>query len=246
MSSSPVGKEVTAPLAKATENEEGLSVSQTSYTVSEQVYCDTTDEQHRHIEISYPELSDDIDQDIIIVNEAIKKEAFNYQLNEEGLTFLQQYSISRLSKEELSVVFQATPYVRGAAHPMDICHAITIDLVSGEKQNLGDFFESYDELKECVVNGHYTTKGSLCIYDKGDLWDQLQIFYTYTAIETHENDFFLAADGNVCLIISGLGHGAGDYSIIELEGQRRQRDGSSVLTKSQKGDDIPPNSEMTK
>jgi len=83
----------------------------------------------------------------------------------------------------------------------------------------------YNKLEAYILNGSYAVKGSLSVYEKDSLWDQIRIMYACVDIDTHLNDFFMNSNGDICLIISGLDHGAGDYSIIQM-----QRDAAGKVT----------------
>lgn len=185
-----------------------------------QIYTDECDEESRFVEIFYPQLIMSENRLIGTINSAIKDGALNQYESHwvlSGLTLKQDYSITLLTGKEISVVFKATPYVLGAAHPVDICHAITVDLLSGSVQNLSNIIATYDDIQECIYNGLYDVQGSLSIYTSEGLWLQIERMYACVDLEEHYNDFYLESDGSLCIIISGLGHGAGDYSIIHLQ-----------------------------
>lgn len=194
-----------------------------SYIVSDNTYT-FSEIENTNVVISYPQVSlnpfeNSSNDTAKQINSILLDTALNNYEDTWGIDNLSidgRYSIVMLSSQTLCVVFQRSAYKLDLPHPTDECFAVTIDLTKGENFNLSNFITSYDDISPYIIEGNYKVLyGSLKVYEPTEVWQVINEKYCNEPLENHVNDFYLS-NNDLCLIISDLTHGGGDFSVISI------------------------------
>ena len=172
-----------------------------------------------NIKIRYPQISENGNIMIKKINKLIKEAAINKYYehwNTEGLTVDQTYNVEKNENDFLSIVFITYAYVAKTAHPNFICHAVTVNLKTGEQCKLSDFVESFEYLEDKITDGKYEIlTGGLKMFasDSDAILGYVRSDIKRVPMEQNTKKFYITDEGEICIIIDML-HAAGDYSIV--------------------------------
>ena len=173
--------------------------------------------ENLNVKIWYPQI---VNNEIIAtekINELIKKAAigdYSEQWNLEGLTLDQKYQIEKYDDELLSIVFYRYSYVAGTAHPLETCHAVTLNLITTEEFALSDFAKTYEYLEDKVAEGKYEVLyGGLKTFTIEEILHFVHINIENVPMEQNLSKFYIAKNGGVCIIFD-LPKAGGNYSVL--------------------------------
>jgi hypothetical protein len=189
-----------------------------------------------NIKIQYPQikgLEDDTKEKAI--NDLIKNDFLKNEVEEptktygEGtLTMNLNYQVALSTQDLLSVVYTGNSEVEDAAFPTNEIYTITIDLKSVAKLKLSDFTVIDTKLAQKIKQSTAVTNDSVKNdgMDKNALITAIQDTDDQTLIkglkeEWAYNTFYVTPNSLVVSIDAG--HAIGDYALIELPGQYRNK-----------------------
>lgn len=189
-----------------------------------------------NIEIQYPQikgLGDNSKEKTI--NELIKSDLLKNEVEEpidtygDGtLTMNLNYQVTMNTPELLSIVYTGNSKVEGAAFPTNEIYAITIDLKNAAKLKLSDFTVIDTKLAEKIKQSTAVTNDAVKNdgMDKNALITAIQNTDNQTLIkglkeEWAYNTFYVTPNSLVVSI--DVGHVIGDYALIELPGQYKNK-----------------------
>ncbi len=171
------------------------------------------------LEIEYPTIVGDSDT-YKAVNELIEQCARNatdidYDDDLESVDISCEYEVVYFTDQYISVKFDILFSPMVAAHPTSICYGVTIDIEQAKVLTLADMGLTVEQLKKRAQDGLYKViYGGLEIASEEEKLKYIGYVLDDTQ-SNYEGVFYRDAD-KIYMIVDGIGHGAGDYSILEF------------------------------
>jgi hypothetical protein len=139
-----------------------------------------------------------------------------------------KYRVTCRTEQIFCAVYTGTGYIEGGMHPNYICHAVTIDLNSGNRLYLTNFTEIDDTFVQQIKRSGTVTNVATEGADDGqlsqirenlmvELQNQNDRDMVWTLKNSSDSNFCVTEDAlTVCV---GVSHAAGDYVLVELPGE---------------------------
>ncbi|MEE1314656.1 MAG: hypothetical protein UHS49_02685 [Faecalimonas sp.] len=193
----------------------GCSKVKESYNVVAEEY--TWAEEDMDIEVSYPQIKSGT-FNVDVVNQMIKDVAVKgynepYEFERIGLTVSVDYEIIYQTENIFSVMFQGVANVKGAAHPTNLCYAVTVDLKEQTVLGMNSFWnEQKDIFRQIEEGGYAVVQGGMQTFSKDKISEKVAEVY-----ERQLTDNIYIDEEAVYLIVTDLPYAMGSYSVLRFE-----------------------------
>ena len=184
--------------------------------VNEKQYVDQTDAYSKRLK--YPKFVGDYQY--VKINDLILDTILDlsvYDINNYSdksfVNFTGEYKVIRMKDGIVSIKYQASANVKGAAHPTESCFGITINLETGELVKLEEEL-SFEELMSKIQNLEYVVDyGTLEMMTAEQIQKEVEEVIIATEYDTYTNNFYMGV-GSLYLIVDGIV--GSDYGIITI------------------------------
>lgn len=180
--------------------------------ISKQTYTFT--DNNCDIRISYPKIEQaeykTTNNELYTISTSQWMEANG--LEKKNLDAVVEYDVTTFNEHIISVKFTGYYMVKGAAHPVDICFASSIDLEHQKPLEIFDFI-SYESAFQCVQDGNVVIEyGGLKALSFEE--QSSRIGNVLMEKDSHNMMQIYIEKENLYFIVGNLSHALGDYSIV--------------------------------
>ena len=139
-----------------------------------------------------------------------------YYENQDKLNMNIKYKIKRKNKKIISVVFEGTGYVEGAAYANNHLYSVNVDLKNESLLKLSDFVDINEELAEKIKNGTVSDeqKEAFNALTSQDILNKLSAYDEVDSFNPDQSYSYLTDDS--LGIILPVEHALGDYIQVEI------------------------------
>lgn len=139
-----------------------------------------------------------------------------YYDSQDKLNMNIKYKIKRKNKKIISVVFEGTGYVEGAAYANNHLYSVNVDLKNESLLKLSDFIDINEELAEKIKNGTVSDeqKEAFNTLTSQDILNKLSVSDEVDNFKSDQSYSYLTEDS--LGIILPVEHALGDYIQVEI------------------------------
>lgn len=139
-----------------------------------------------------------------------------YYDSQDKLNMNIKYKIKRKNKKIISVVFEGTGYVEGAAYANNHLYSVNVDLKNESLLKLSDFVDINEELAEKIKNGTVSDeqKEAFNALTSQDILNKLSAYDEVDSFNPDQSYSYLTDDS--LGIILPVEHALGDYIQVEI------------------------------
>ena len=139
-----------------------------------------------------------------------------YYDSQDKLNMNIKYKIKRKNKKIISVVFEGTGYVEGAAYANNHLYSVNVDLKNESLLKLSDFVDINEELAEKIKNGTVSDeqKEAFNTLTSQDILNKLSVSDEVDNFKSDQSYSYLTEDS--LGIILPVEHALGDYIQVEI------------------------------
>lgn len=173
------------------------------------------------LKLEYPVITGDTDR-YKSVNELIERcarSATNIYYDEENLESIEiacKYDIIYFTDKYISIKFNILYAPMIVAHPTSICYGVTIDIEQAKVITLADMGVTIEQMEKRAQDGLYDViYGGLMLQSAEENMEYIDDVLDAKTSD-YEGIFYRDAD-KIYMIVDGIGHGGGDFSILEFE-----------------------------
>ena len=169
------------------------------------------------VTVGFPQVAEAVYPRQTAVNKLLEDAAlaeYNASRDTESLTMESTWEAGR-QDEVLSILYTGYSNLPDAAHPSSYAYAATLDMAAAKVCTLSDFVDARADVEDKIAAGAYELR-----YGVVDALDIVDLDALVKALfdgewEAYTGNFYIAADGAVCLIL-GVPHAVGDYLIVAV------------------------------
>lgn len=173
------------------------------------------------LKLEYPVIAGDTDK-YKSVNELIERcarSATDIYYDEENLESIEiscKYDIIYFTDKYISIKFNILYAPMVVAHPTSICYGVTIDIEQAKVITLADMGVTIEQMEKRAQDGLYDViYGGLMLQSAEENMEYIDDVLDAKTSD-YEGIFYRDAD-KIYMIVDGIGHGGGDFSILEFE-----------------------------
>ncbi|PKM79175.1 MAG: hypothetical protein CVU88_07140 [Firmicutes bacterium HGW-Firmicutes-13] len=153
------------------------------------------------VQVTYPQVQGLKDKDVQeeinrLIREQVNTLMVEQGVREELLEMTGNYRITLNKKGLLSIRFENFSFIKFAAHPSTAVKSLTIDLKTGKKYDIVDFFEigdSYRLIIRNIINREIKERGIQLIVDFKGISDNQNYYLTNNSVVIYYQEAELAA-----------------------------------------------------
>ena len=195
--------------------ETGASESSTpdEYTIEDDQY------NVENVIIKYPRLKYSDENKTNIISALVESGGMlgtKYYDSQDKLNMNIKYKIKRKNKKIISIVFEGTGYVEGAAYANNHLYSVNVDLKNKSLLKLSDFVDVNEELAEKIKNGTVSDeqKEAFNTLTSQDILNKLSVYDEVDNFKPDQSYSYLTEDS--LGIILPVEHALGDYIQVEV------------------------------
>ena len=173
------------------------------------------------LKLEYPVIAGDTDG-YKSVNELIERcarSATDIYYDKENLESIEiscKYDVIYFTDKYISIKFNILYAPIAVAHPTSICYGVTIDIEQAKVINLTDMGVTIEQIEKRAQDGLYDViYGGLMLQSAEENMEYIDDVLDAKTSD-YEGIFYRDAD-KIYMIVDGIGHGGGDFSILEFE-----------------------------
>ena len=173
----------------------------------------------KNVIIKYPRLKYSDENKTNIISALVESGGMistKYYDSQDKLNMNIKYKIKRKNKKIISVVFEGTGYVEGAAYANNHLYSVNVDLKNESLLKLSDFIDINEELAEKIKNGTVSDeqKEAFNTLTSQDILNKLSVYDEVDNFNPDQSYSYLTEDS--LGIILPVEHALGDYIQVEI------------------------------